>query len=229
MENRRNYYRVLNVQPDAPEQIIKASYRTLMQSLKMHPDLGGDHWNASLVNEAYGVLSNPDKRSEYDETLKQRLMQQREQHCEQVETPQPSLAVACVFCKTPSLHPDHQQTCSECQSPLSPLQIDPTADPQRRNTSRYQLAGDIRFYTYWPQSPETATVINVSPTGLSIKAPARFFRGQILKLASPLLQATAEVMHTECIDTQRRISLVGLGFKTIAFEEPKGLFVQVRC
>jgi DnaJ-class molecular chaperone len=50
--NRRNYYRILHVQPDAPTEVIKSSYRTLMQRLKMHPDLGGDHSEAALINEA---------------------------------------------------------------------------------------------------------------------------------------------------------------------------------
>ena len=53
MKNKRNYYRVLHVQPDAPKEIIRSSYRTMMQKLRMHPDLGGDDWNASLINEAY--------------------------------------------------------------------------------------------------------------------------------------------------------------------------------
>ena len=66
MRNRRNFYRVLQVQPDAPYEIIKASYRTLMQKLKAHPDLGGDEWNAALINEAYAVLSDPEKRANYD-------------------------------------------------------------------------------------------------------------------------------------------------------------------
>ena len=66
MHNRRNFYRVLQVQPDAPHEIIKASYRTLMQKLKAHPDLGGDQWNAAVINEAYAVLSNPGKRAKYD-------------------------------------------------------------------------------------------------------------------------------------------------------------------
>lgn len=34
MMNRRNYYRILQVQPDAPPEIIRASYRTLMKELK---------------------------------------------------------------------------------------------------------------------------------------------------------------------------------------------------
>jgi curved DNA-binding protein CbpA len=64
--NRRNYYRILHVQPEAPAEIIKASYRTLMSKLKMHPDLGGDHKLAILVNEAYAVLSDPERRAAYD-------------------------------------------------------------------------------------------------------------------------------------------------------------------
>ena len=72
MKNRRNYYRLLHVQPEAPLEVIKASYRSLMTKLKGHPDLGGDHDAAVLINEAYAALTNPDKRREYDQTLKQR-------------------------------------------------------------------------------------------------------------------------------------------------------------
>jgi DnaJ-class molecular chaperone len=63
MKNKRNYYRILHVQPDAPQAIIKSSYRTLMHQLKQHPDLGGEHWNAALINEAYAVISDPGKRA----------------------------------------------------------------------------------------------------------------------------------------------------------------------
>ena len=66
MNNRRNYYRILHVQPEAPLEIIKASYRGLMTKLKAHPDLGGDHDAAVLINQAYAVLSNPEKRRRYD-------------------------------------------------------------------------------------------------------------------------------------------------------------------
>src|SRR5690606_3216066 len=57
--NRRNYYRVLHVQPDAPTEIIRMSYLTLMRRLKMHPDLGGDHRKAALINEAFATLVDP--------------------------------------------------------------------------------------------------------------------------------------------------------------------------
>ncbi len=69
MRNRRNYYRILHVQPEAPLEIIRASYRALMGPLGLHPDRGGDHAMAVLINEAYAVLSDPDRRAAYDRTL----------------------------------------------------------------------------------------------------------------------------------------------------------------
>lgn len=68
-KNKRNYYRILFVQPDAPAEVISSSYRTLMQKLRQHPDLGGENWNASVINEAYGVLSDEKKRRAYDRVL----------------------------------------------------------------------------------------------------------------------------------------------------------------
>ena len=59
--NRRNYYRVLHVQPDAPAEVIKAAYRALMTI--HHPDKGGDANKASLVNEAYTVLADTKRRA----------------------------------------------------------------------------------------------------------------------------------------------------------------------
>ncbi|MBL1140818.1 MAG: DnaJ domain-containing protein [Proteobacteria bacterium] len=68
---RRNFYRTLNVQPDASLEIIKNNYRTLLQKLRLHPDLGGKHWNASVINEAYNTLRDPVKRADYDRELLQ--------------------------------------------------------------------------------------------------------------------------------------------------------------
>ena len=70
MHNKRNYYRILHVQFDAPPAVIRASYRTIMQKLRAHPDLGGEEWNASLINEARKVLLDPVLRAEYDLQLR---------------------------------------------------------------------------------------------------------------------------------------------------------------
>lgn len=59
-----DYYRILEVIPEASPDVIKAAWRTLMQ--KHHPDHGGDERKAAAVIEAYEVLSDPKKRFEYD-------------------------------------------------------------------------------------------------------------------------------------------------------------------
>jgi curved DNA-binding protein CbpA len=67
----KDYYRILGVLDDAEDIVIKAAYKALAQ--RYHPDKWvGDKDEAtrrmSDINEAYGVLSDPVKRREYDST-----------------------------------------------------------------------------------------------------------------------------------------------------------------
>ncbi len=68
MNGLRDYYEILNVSKDASQDEIKSSFRTLAK--KYHPDLNPDNKEAEQkfkeINEAYEVLSNPDKRRKYD-------------------------------------------------------------------------------------------------------------------------------------------------------------------
>jgi len=64
----RDYYEVLGVQKDASEDDLKKAYRSLAK--KYHPDLNPDNKEAETkfkeINQAYEILSDPDKRSRYD-------------------------------------------------------------------------------------------------------------------------------------------------------------------
>ena len=61
----KDYYLILQVQPSAEPEVIQAAYRRL--ALKYHPDVE-DNNPAQMqeLNEAYEVLSRPDKRAAYD-------------------------------------------------------------------------------------------------------------------------------------------------------------------
>jgi DnaJ-class molecular chaperone len=65
----KNYYQILGICQDVPQEIIVAVYKTWMQALCVHPDLGGDEELAKEVNEAYRVLKDPRKRAAYDKKI----------------------------------------------------------------------------------------------------------------------------------------------------------------
>jgi hypothetical protein len=70
MTPRRTYYDVLQVAPDAGPEMIAAARRTLLSTMKKHPDLGGNGFEAALINEAHDVLADPKRRAAYDEELR---------------------------------------------------------------------------------------------------------------------------------------------------------------
>ncbi|KAI0089223.1 hypothetical protein BDY19DRAFT_944755 [Irpex rosettiformis] len=60
----KDYYKILGISRECTEIEIKKAYRK--ESLKHHPDKGGDEEKFKLIVEAHGVLSDPQKRRRYD-------------------------------------------------------------------------------------------------------------------------------------------------------------------
>lgn len=64
----KDYYKILGVRRDATQDEIKEAYRKLAK--KYHPDLNPNNKEAEEkfkeVNEAYQILSDPEKRKQYD-------------------------------------------------------------------------------------------------------------------------------------------------------------------
>lgn len=59
-----DYYEVLQVNPSAEPEVIRAAYRILAR--KYHPDHGGDAVRMIALNDAWDVLGDPTRRAAYD-------------------------------------------------------------------------------------------------------------------------------------------------------------------
>ena len=71
MSLQRNYYEVLGLPPGATTDQIKKKYRELAR--KFHPDVAQDKTLSQVtftqINQAYNILSNPERRAQYNGTL----------------------------------------------------------------------------------------------------------------------------------------------------------------
>jgi len=62
-----DYYELLGVAKNATQDEIKKAFHRLAH--KYHPDKGGDEKKFKELNEAYQVLSDAQKRQQYDQAM----------------------------------------------------------------------------------------------------------------------------------------------------------------
>lgn len=236
----RNYYEILHVSRDAPVEIVRGSYRTLMQQLKNHPDLGGDSATAALINEAYSVLTNPERRAEYDARLD--IIEQVVQGMPNATTDKEPQATpdrildpfrVCVFCEQPHSHGriiEIDAGCDTCGSPLSTADNHRTEEVGQRAVARINKRQDITFYTHWPQTEGHKGITeDISLNGLRLLTRHDLKEGQRIKIVSEVVEAVAHVTH--CIYDRHGWTTwcaAGVSFTTIRFVRSLGGFVSDR-
>jgi curved DNA-binding protein CbpA len=199
---RRNLYRLLHVQPEAPVEVIKASYRALMSSLRVHPDLGGPTELAAQLNDAYAVLSDPQRRAAYDKGLRRpapkaapaapaaRSIDIDPQHWRQLRRcPLCSTAFAALAPKTPR--------CGHCGAPLTPAPSADCGDAEllgRRHSQRYSRVQDAMLHLPGVASPLNTRVKDLSLSGLALISSQAVEPGSALRVVANGFDAVARVV-----------------------------------
>ncbi len=234
----RNYYDVLHVSRDAPLAIIRGSYRTLMQHMKNHPDLGGDTATAALINEAYAVLSNPDKRAEYDAELD--IMARiaggvpgghADHEPGTVSDRMLDASRECIFCATShdfGAGRKLDETCERCGSPLAIAENQRIESIGQRSILRIDKEQEITFYTQWPQSSAfTGRTEDISLNGLRFATEQELREGQRIKIVSEFLEAVANVTNCNYYRVGLKVQCVaGVSFATLRYLKSVGGFVS---
>lgn len=214
-----------------------------MQKLKLHPDLGGDEWNASLLNEAYAVLSKPHKRAAYDrQHLKEKITSGPQTRKRAAETKHPGRSQykqssarntrsnsVCHFCGTPKpvrFRYGGSSDCTLCASPLQTVvQLRSVTNTQRAVHRAPHRAPIVFFTEVEDQAGNFGTISDLSPRGLQFLSATQVMEEQVLKITSEVLSATARVIYCRLIRNSGRHA-VGVEFITLRFHNCAGTFIS---
>jgi len=241
----KSHYDVLLVHPDAPLEIIRASYRTLMQRLKAHPDLGGDPAAAAAINAAYAVLKDPAQRAAYDMELALRARdaiavaaapdaraEPGTQTAGPVATARDDEAGPCLFCGlTPRWRPDGDAgfaQCARCGSPLRRLKLleRQDGDPQR-GLYRIGKREPVRIYLDWQDRRGLdGSLLDVSLTGLRFAVETDLDEGRKVRVDSSICAAVARIAHRSRAPSGQGWQF-GAEFLTVAFKRQRGSLLSV--
>ena len=237
--NRRNYYRLLHVQADAPPEVIKASYRALMTV--HHPDVGGNHEVAALLNEAYAVLSSAERRAAYDIKRAAKAGQERAAGSQPGHaTGRPSGAGAsgasaaggasaragCPFCRLqlPAVvHTDSR--CLRCRAPLASVRRpgDPARHAERRAMPRVTKSDWGLLHIDWPSEIVDVRMRDVSLDGISVYCGVALPIGRTIRVVGESLDVVGELVSCRRV---AKVHTLHARLLTALFASPLGGFVS---
>ena len=222
-----DYYRILHVQPDAPAAIIHASYRTLVQRAQGG---GQDSDELALLDTAYAVLGDPQRRAAYDVERTAGADTAAQEFGDAAAT---ARFRSCLFCG--ALHGldrvlERDDECGRCASPLFPAERHRLEYSGQRMLRRIPKVHPINVWVTWPQdAPIRAEMRNLSLNGMSFASNVRFEPNQIVRIDCTELRALARIAHVEHDASGAERFSAGVEFLTLHFRQIKGSFVSAKA
>jgi curved DNA-binding protein CbpA len=230
-----DYYRILHVQPDAPAAIIHASYRALLQRMHSSATFAGEA-DAVLIEEAYAVLGDAQRRAAYDQHRRATAPQTKGRTAAARDDTFADDTLAthlCLFCGSPhglTRTIDRDDECGRCASPLYPAERQRLDYSGQRMLHRVPKQRRIDIYVTWPQAESySGEMRDLSLNGMQFVAGVRLQSNQIVKIDCHELRALARVAHTQPdTDAADRWS-TGVEFLTLRFLKIRGSFVSAEA
>jgi hypothetical protein len=222
-----DYYRVLHVQPDAPAAIIHASYRTLVQRA-LGTTRGSEE--VALLDAAYAVLGDPQRRASYDLGRLARPNAHRNDTLDETGAPGTH---NCLFCG--AVHGlqrvlERDDECGRCASPLFAAERHRFEFSGQRMLHRIPKRHAIDVWVTWPQAtPIQAELRDVSLNGMQFAAAVRLQLNQVVRIDCSELRALGRVAHIEQDPENRQAFSVGVEFLTLRFRQIRGSFVSTEA
>jgi hypothetical protein len=241
--DRRNHYRVLHVQPEAPPEVIKASWRALMGSARLHPDLGGDHAAAARINEAYRVLADPERRRAYDRLLDVTRLRSTTAGgpveagaAASVARPGPRRVDpaawrsdrCCPMCRSAlpaALRADTR--CARCDAPLAPVAHPGASERElfgRRAVARRSRSDGATVFDSATGPGIDARLVDLSTGGAGLVCAAALPPGAAIRVVTPTLDAVARVVACSRLPDCWRARLQWLTARPLG---SRGVYVSV--
>jgi curved DNA-binding protein CbpA len=196
-----------------------------MRELKQHPDLGGDHGKASMINEAYEILSDRVRRAEYDKELFQKytkkILPQKKPFPENRtnrsfdhnKPPTGDSTAGSNFSVSESFTASHTENKSQ--------------QSRRRKVKRMKRYEEVRYYSTSHHLDGVAEMLDVSTDGVRFICPQELNEKVTLRLMSPLFRAEVKVITSQkCVLHGKTNYCVGAQFTSVTFNKPRGSFVS---
>lgn len=190
------------MQTDAPAEVIKAAYRALIRV--HHPDAGGDHVAATLLNEAYAVLSDSSRRSAYDAKRALRPNRAAAAASRSSHASAPEAARhGCSFCRLALPTVVRIDTrCLRCQAPLAPARHDASGSKsaERRGLPRVTKSYWGTMRVSWPGEPIDVRMRDLSLDGISIYSGNPLPAGTTLRIVAEAADVVANLVSCRRVD-----------------------------
>jgi hypothetical protein len=223
-QERRNLYRILCVQPEAPPEMITAAYRCLVTQLRNDPNLGADPEKAAQINRAYQILRDPAARKAYDNS-RRRPLSTRIPAPDDGKRDARAAGRVCPFCGLEVPQRVEQDTrCLRCASPLAPVAYDRATHREpfgRRSAPRVEKNCRVTVHTAPNGAPISAVLRDLSVTGVSLNTAAPVPVGGNIRIEALGMDVIAHVIK---VQPNQKTFLVRGVLLTAFYNRKSGLF-----